>query len=128
MDLVGESPIDSGQIGVRTVPNQFIKQTNSRLAYNATRQIYFHPRSDPMKGIQVATEPRGGKVNGMSVRRGERPYDLLREQFVPMFQHFREEIRQKRASASTEAGDASHSDERPKILTQQSRQPSQATN
>ena len=90
----------TGALSVAPATRGLITEINRRVAGGATRQIFYHPKSNPLEGIQIRPGGLTAHVNGMPVARGERSYDRIREQFMPRVRQLREEIRAARGSHS----------------------------
>lgn len=85
-----------------SVDRDWIRWVNSTIASRAHRQIIWHPRSDPLKGISVSPMPRPSMVNGIQVNRGERSWDKLRPHKLPHLLRLREEIRAKHEASESQ--------------------------
>lgn len=94
---------NTGALSISSATRGLIKEINRRVASGATRQIYHHPRSNPLEGIQLESGGVIAHVNGVPVGRGERSYDKIRDQFIPRAHELRDEIR---AAREGRGGDA----------------------
>jgi hypothetical protein len=88
MEAVAEVPF-----GPVPVDRDWIRWVNRTIANRADRHVFWHPRSEPLKGIQVPPMPRPASVNGIPVERGERSWDKLRPHRLPHMHRIRDEIR-----------------------------------
>jgi len=85
--------LEPGPITVGTAGGAWVRWANRSVANRASRHVYWHPRSYPMRTIQIPAEPRPAGVNGMPVRHGERSWDKIRSEQVPGMHRVRDHIR-----------------------------------
>ncbi|MDP9367735.1 MAG: DUF4238 domain-containing protein [Chloroflexota bacterium] len=86
----GERP---GPFTVVPKERDWIRWANRSVASRATRQVFWHPKSSPMDGIQIPPAPRPTSINGIPIHRGQRSWDLIRERQVPAMHRVRDRIR-----------------------------------
>lgn len=98
---------EPGPITVTTAYGAWIRWANRSVANRSSRHVYWHPRSNPMKTIQIPSEPRPAAINGIPVQRGERSWDKIRGEQVPGMHRVRGSIRAARQDGFGEDGDRS---------------------